>query len=482
MLKSICRNYILIFNFPSIDIRDIKMDNIIFNFEKMQKLFLYKIALIVLGIFTYIFIWINKLLIYSRYKQSHTDEYNADDIETLKKEYYLHIEKEIEILGKKNITDSEKKERVNKYIEKIQRLRDKNRNDKFKSNFTDSVILRKLLENKIFFIYSIIFSFPMYILLYIFSCWYMKYIFERIVMMVFVMLGVIFLVFTILYTSPMDSALNILGQDATREQIEAFNKSYGLDKPYIEQLFNAFKNIITFNLGKSYVGNEDIFSAIARKFPVTLSIAFLSLLLAIIIAIPAGIISSIKQYSLFDYVFMLFALIGLSIPNFWIGLIFILNFSININLLPSTFSAGDLKSYIMPVIVLGTGLSASVARMTRASMLEIKNSDFVLTARSKGLNENIVIFRHIFKNALIPIITVVGMQLGSILGGAAVTEKVFNISGIGSYIVDKQFIPDIPAVLAGVVYMSIAVSIVNLIVDILYAFLDPRIKSSMKNY
>ena len=150
MLKSICRNYILIFNFPSIDIRDIKMDNIIFNFEKMQKLFLYKIALIVLGIFTYIFIWINKLLIYSRYKQSHTDEYNADDIETLKKEYYLHIEKEIEILGKKNITDSEKKERVNKYIEKIKRLRDKNRNDKFKSNFTDSVILRKLLENKIF--------------------------------------------------------------------------------------------------------------------------------------------------------------------------------------------------------------------------------------------------------------------------------------------------------------------------------------------
>ena len=167
-------------------------------------------------------------------------------------------------------------------------------------------------------------------------------------------------------------------------------------------------------------------------------------MLAIIIAIPAGIISSIKQYSLFDYIFMLFALIGLSIPNFWIGLILILNFSINLNLLPSTFSIGDLKSYIMPVIVLGTGFSASIARMTRASMLEIKNADFVLTARSKGLNENVVIFRHILKNALIPIITAAGMQLGAVLGGAAVTEKVFNISGIGSYIVDKQFIPDIP--------------------------------------
>ncbi|WP_300757312.1 ABC transporter permease [uncultured Brachyspira sp.] len=463
------------------------MDNIIFsiinNFEKMQRIFLYRIAVIILGIFTYIFIWCKKFFLYGRYKKSHSyQSFNLDnDTQYQEKEYYQHIEKEIEILGKK-ISEAEKKERVKKYIEEQKKIKEKERDAKFKSNFTDSAVLRSLLENKIFFVYSIIFSFPMYILIYLFSKWYMKYIFERLVMMIFVMLGVIFLVFTILYISPMDSALNILGQDATREQIEAFNKSYGLDKPYIEQLFNAFKNIITFDLGKSYVGNEDIFSAIARKFPVTLSIAFLSLLLAVIIAVPAGIISSIKQYSLFDYLFMLFALIGLSIPNFWIGLILILNFSINMNLLPSTFSVGDFKSYIMPVIVLGTGLSASVARMTRASMLEIKSSDFVLTARSKGLNENIVIFRHIFKNALIPIITVVGMQLGSILGGAAVTEKVFNISGIGSYIVDKQFIPDIPAVLAGVVYVSIVVSIVNLIVDILYAFLDPRIKSNMKNY
>ena len=465
------------------------MNNIVFsissNFEKMQKIFLYKAALIILGIFTYIALWIRKFFIYSKYKKSNfykaIDDYADDEIEIKEKEYYLHIEKEIEILGKK-ISEEDKKERVKKYIEQLKKERNKNKYKKFKESFTNSAVLSSMLENKIFFVYSIIFSFPMYILIYIYSHWYMKYIFERLMMMIFVMFGVIFLVFTILYISPMDSALNILGQDATKEQIEAFNKSYGLDKPYIEQLFNAFKNIITFNLGKSYVGNEDIFSAIARKFPVTLSISFLSLLLAIIIAIPAGIISSIKQYSLFDYVFMLFALIGLSIPNFWIGLILILNFSININLLPSTFSVGDFKSYIMPVIVLGTGLSASVARMTRASMLEIKSSDFVLTARSKGLNENIVIFRHIFKNALIPIITVVGMQLGSILGGAAVTEKVFNISGIGSYIVDKQFIPDIPAVLAGVVHVSIVVSIVNLIVDILYAFLDPRIKSNMKNY
>lgn len=459
------------------------INNITHNIYRMQKLFLYRIAIIIFGIFTYIFIWIKKYILYRHYKKLYRNNYiySENEFEKLAEEYSLHIEKEKEILSK-NISELEKEKRIKKYIDNIKKSTNKYNDKEIKSNIEDSAILKRLLENDIFFIYSIIFSLPMYILIYIFSHWYMKYLFERIVMMFFVMFGVIFLVFTILYISPMDSAVNILGQDATKEQIEAFNKSYGLDKPYIEQLFYSFKSIITFDLGKSYVGNEDIFSAIARKFPVTLSISFLSLLLAIIIAIPAGIISSVKQYSIFDYVFMLIALIGLSIPNFWIGLILILNFSINLNILPASFAIDNIKSYIMPTIVLGTGLSASVARMTRASMLEIKSAEFVLTARSKGLNESIVIFRHIFKNALIPIITVVGMQLGSILGGAAVTEKVFNIKGIGSYIVDKQFIPDIPVILAGVVYISIVVSIVNLIVDILYAFLDPRIKSDMKNY
>lgn len=459
------------------------INNITHNFHKMQKLFLYKIAITIFGIFTYLFIWIKKYILYKYYKKLYRNNYiySETDFEKMAEEYSLHIEKEKEILSK-NISKEEKENRIKKYMDNIKKSMSKYSDKEIKSNIEDSAILKKLLENNIFFIYSIVFSLPMYVLIYIFSHWYMKYIFERIVMMLFVMFGVIFLVFTILYISPMDSAVNILGQDATKEQIEAFNKSYGLDKSYIEQLFSSLKNIITFNLGKSYVGNEDIFSAIARKFPITLSISFLSLLLAIIIAIPAGVISSIKQYSIFDYVFMLIALIGLSIPNFWIGLILILNFSINLNIFPASFSVGNISSYIMPTIVLGTGLSASVARMTRASMLEIKSSEFVLTARSKGLNENIVIFRHIFKNALIPIITVIGMQLGSILGGAAVTEKVFNINGIGSYIVDKQFIPDIPVILAGVVYISIVVSIVNLIVDILYAFLDPRIKSDMKNY
>ena len=179
---------------------------------------------------------------------------------------------------------------------------------------------------------------------------------------------------------------------------------------------------------------------------------------------------------------MFIALLGLSIPNFWLGLMLILEFSINLGWLPATFQPGNWMTLIMPAIVVGTGMSASIARMTRSSMLEVKNSDYILTARAKGLPEKKVVLKHILGNALIPIVTSVGMSFGVLMGGASVTEKVFNINGIGSYIVDKQFIPDIPVVLAGVVYISFVVSLMNLLVDILYAFIDPRIKSKMKNY
>ena len=259
-------------------------------------------------------------------------------------------------------------------------------------------------------------------------------------MMVFVMIGVFILVFTILYLSPMDPARNILGANATPEKVATFEKMYGLDQPYLVQLWNTGKKFLTFDLGTSYVGNEDIAAAFARRFPITVQLSLAAMLVSVIIAIPSGIISAIKQYSAFDYIFMLIALLGLSIPNFWLGLILILNFSIRLGWLPAMYDAANLATLIMPAIVLGTGLSASVARMTRSSMLEVKNSDYVLTARAKGLSENRVVFKHILGNAMIPIVTVIGLQFGGILGGSAVTEKVFNVNGLGKYIVDKQFI------------------------------------------
>jgi peptide/nickel transport system permease protein len=201
-----------------------------------------------------------------------------------------------------------------------------------------------------------------------------------------------------------------------------------------------------------------------------------------VIALPIGIISAIKPNSWFDYTFMFIALIGLSIPNFWQGLIFILNFSIKMQWLPATFNPQNWLSMIMPVIVLGTGLTAAVARMTRSSTLEVIHEDYVMTARAKGLSERQVMLKHALRNALIPIITVVGLQFGAMLGGAAVTEKVFNISGLGSYIVDKQFVPDIPSIMGGVIYTAITISIVNVVVDLFYAFIDPRVRSKMKQY
>lgn len=206
------------------------------------------------------------------------------------------------------------------------------------------------------------------------------------------------------------------------------------------------------------------------------------MLLALVIALPIGIISAIKPNSLFDYTFMFIALIGLSIPNFWQGLIFILNFSIKLQWLPATFNPQNWLSIIMPTIVLGTGLTAAVARMTRSSTLEVIHEDYVMTARAKGLSERQVLLKHAVRNALIPIVTVVGLQFGGMLGGAAVTEKVFNISGLGSYIVDKQFIPDIPSIMGGVIYTAITISIINVVVDLLYAFVDPRVRSKMKQY
>ncbi|WP_441945065.1 ABC transporter permease [Paenibacillus sp. 2TAB23] len=339
-----------------------------------------------------------------------------------------------------------------------------------------------LAMNPFFIVLSVIIGLPMYLLMAIYANPYVKYIVERLFMAIFVIFGVAFLVFTILYISPMNPAANLLGETATAEQIATFNHLYGLDQPYLVQLWNTIKGILTFDLGKSFAGNENVTTAIANKFPVTLTLTFISTLIAVLIALPIGILSATRPNSFLDYTFMFIALLGLSIPNFWQGLIFILNFSIKLPWLPATYNPDNWLSAIMPIVVLGTGLTAAVARMTRSSTLEVIHEDYITTAKAKGLARRHVLWKHAVGNALIPIITVIGLQFGGMLGGAAVTEKVFNISGIGSYIVDKQFIPDIPSIMGGVVYTAITISIVNVIVDLLYAFFDPRIRSKMKQY
>jgi peptide/nickel transport system permease protein len=340
----------------------------------------------------------------------------------------------------------------------------------------------ELAGNPLFLGLSLIPGILMYLLMAIYSNPYLKYIAERLLMTVFVIFGVAFLVFTILYISPMNPAANIIGETATAEQIAAFNKLYGLDQPYLVQLWDTIKGILTFDLGRSFQGNEEVTVAIANKFPVTMTLTAIATLVSVLIALPVGIISATKSNSFLDYTLMFIALLGLSIPNFWQGLIFILTFAIKLHWLPATFNPANWLSMIMPVVVLGTGLTAAVARMTRSSILEVIHEDYIITARAKGLSSRQVLWRHAMGNALIPIVTVVGLQFGGMLGGAAVTEKVFNINGIGSYIVDKQFVPDIPGIMGGVVYTAIAISLVNMIIDIFYALADPRIRSKMRQY
>lgn len=346
-------------------------------------------------------------------------------------------------------------------------------------NYTE--FFHRLLTDKRFVLLTFIPGILAYCMYFIYQGAFKRFVFERIVMTVFVIVSVIIIVFTILYISPSDAAANILGESATQAQRDAFNVQYGLDQSYFVQLWHALSGILTFDLGQSYTGNEVIMNSISNRFPVTLVLAISSLILAIVIAVPVGMISAARVNSFWDYTFMFIALIGLSIPSFWQGLIFIITFSIQGDLLPSSYSPGNFLSLIMPIVVLGTGLAAAIARMTRSSMLEVMHEDYMVTAKAKGLTGRETFVGHALRNAWIPILTVIGLQFGGMLGGAAVTEKVFNISGLGSYIVDKQFIPDTPAILAGVVYIAITISIVNLIVDLVYAMLNPRIRSQMKN-
>ncbi|MCM3757991.1 ABC transporter permease [Sporosarcina aquimarina] len=408
-------------------------------------------------------------------KEQLSDQWHADYVDQLSRKRTFFQE---------NVSDKELHEVAEKLVEERKKEEITRRTvDYFNQNgiqrTTYSVYFQSLLERRHFLLCTLLPGVLMYAILLLISNPFLTYIAERLIQSVLVIVGVAILVFTILYISPFDPASNILGESATQEQIAAFNQLHGLDLPYWQQLLNALKGIATFDLGSSFAGNEDVATSIANKFPVTLTIALFSVIMAVVIAIPVGILSATRPNSFLDYSFMFIALIGLSIPNFWQGLIFILNFSIKLNWLPATYSPSNHLSMIMPIVVLGTALTASIARMMRSSLLEIIHEDYIITARAKGLSKSQMLWKHAVGNAMIPVITVIGLLFGGMLGGAAVTEKVFNIRGIGSYIVDKQFIPDIPAIMGGVVYIAITISLVNLLIDILYAFLDPRIRSKI---
>lgn len=308
-----------------------------------------------------------------------------------------------------------------------------------------------------------------------------KFILKRLLMMIPVLIGVTLVVFTIMYFTPGDPASIILGDMATQEDRELFNEEHGLNGSYFEQYYVYMKNVITKgDLGTSYTTKMSVTDEILSRFPTTFKLAGVSILLACLIGIVCGIISATKQYSIFDNVATAASLIGVSLPNFWQGMMLIIVFSVWLGWFPPSGFSTPLH-WVLPAVTIGTSSAANIMRMTRSSMLEVIRQDYIRTARSKGQTELVVISKHALKNALIPIITVIGLNFGKLLGGAVLTESIFSIAGLGKLMVDAIKVKNTPLVQGGVLFIAIVMCVVNLLVDILYAYVDPKIRSQYIN-
>lgn len=304
-----------------------------------------------------------------------------------------------------------------------------------------------------------------------------KYVIKRILYLIPVLIGVSFIVFALLFMTPGDPARNALGPAASEQAVAELREKMGLNDPFLTQYSRYLAKIVTKgDLGESYITKTPVAKEIASRAGATFKLAVLAISFAVILGIPIGIITAIKQYSIFDNITMVFALIGISMPVFWLGLLLIMFFSVRLGWLPSSgFSTP--AQMVLPAIALGSQSVSVITRMTRSSMLEVIRMDYIKTARAKGQKESVVVLRHALLNALIPIITIVGIQFGQLMGGALMTEVIFSIPGIGRLTVDAIKMRDAPMVLGCVLFVAVTFSIVNLVVDLLYTYVDPRIKT-----
>jgi peptide/nickel transport system permease protein len=303
-----------------------------------------------------------------------------------------------------------------------------------------------------------------------------RYVTKRVVSLLPVLLGVTFIVFMILNVAPGDPTRMLLGDMATPEQVAALRAELGLDKPLLVQYVKYMGNLARGNFGLSYRTKEPVAQEILSRFPHTIRLALVSMIFSIILAIPLGIVAAVRQNTLVDNISMIAALVGVSIPMFWLALLLILVFSLKLGWFPVA-GASKWNSIVLPAVALGVMNMALTARTTRSSMLETIRQDYIRTARSKGLPWSRVIRDHAFKNALIPTITVIGLQVGNLLGGAVLAETVFAWPGVGRLMVQAIAGRDTPMVLGCIVVFTVSISVVNLAVDLLYGFVDPRIRS-----
>ena len=304
-----------------------------------------------------------------------------------------------------------------------------------------------------------------------------KYILKRILMMIPVLLGVAFLIFTINHLTPGDPVYFLLGMDVSPEQYAAKRAELGLDKPFFIQFFIYIKDIVTrFDFGTSFQTSRSVTTELMGRFPVTLRLGLSGILVAVLIGVPFGVISATKQYSISDRIVTMGSLVFASMPDFWYAIMMILLFALKLKWLPAN-GIDSWQSWILPIAAVALPPVAGFTRMTRSTMLETIRQDYIRTARAKGLTEGVIVMKHALKNALIPIMTIIGIQTGNVLAGAVVIEVIFSIPGMGSLMREAIAAKNYPVIMGGVLLVSICISIINLVVDILYAFMDPRIRA-----
>nr|CBH39797.1 ABC transporter, permease protein [uncultured archaeon] len=313
----------------------------------------------------------------------------------------------------------------------------------------------------------------------------LNYIIKRLILLIPILFLVTLISFSLLFIIPGDPAETILtgpGGGADPKAVEAFRIKMGLDKPVYIQYFTWLESVLHGNLGYSYQSKRPVIDTILPRFHATLKLAIVSLIISLLISIPLGIISAIKQYSAIDNVSMVGALLGVSMPNFWQGLLLILLFAITLGWLPVAGYGdhGDLEHIILPAITLGTSSAAITTRLMRSTMLETINQDYIQAARAKGLSERVVIGKHALKNALIPVVTMIGLNFAYLLDGSVVVETIFAWPGIGLLMVESIYMRDYPMIQGCILFVAIIFIFVNLMVDILYTYLDPRIRYETK--
>jgi len=328
------------------------------------------------------------------------------------------------------------------------------------------------------------------------------YIIKRLLQIIPVILGVTLIAFALIHLAPGDPVRTMLGQHATQLEIDEIRAKYGLDQPLYVQYFIWLGDVLKGDLGRSILSHEQVTTEIASRFPNTIELAIAAMIFAIVIGVVAGIISATKQYSVADYSVMGIALFGISMPVFWLGIMLMMIFGVFLGWLPiggridlllpfqriTGFMVFDsiitlngaalisvLQHLLLPAIALGTIPMAIIARTTRSSMLEVLRQDFIRTERAKGLSERKVIYKHAIRNAMVPVVTVIGLNFGLLLSGAILTETVFSWPGVGRLVVDAVYARDYPLVIGCILVFALVFVIVNLITDILYTYIDPRI-------